>query len=290
VRSRASVIAIALAALIAGCGGGGHAQKQGRQDVAYVKRINAIEAQLHQPLVAVTQASAQFGSKRKAGPVVTADRGTRAQEKTLNAARVRIRSLGESLAAIPAPPAYAKLRTLLVRLVNQQAYLTEQTAKLVVFLPSFDSALRPLAPATVRLERALSVTQAYGPSAVQAVYARKAHALRTFHSDVERVLVHLRHLSAPQVSAPDFDAQVDALHGMSVDAGKLADAIGSGQTTNVAGLLQNFDKAAVSNQTVHVQKAQIAAVKAYDRQVSKLNSLAVAAERERLRLASTLPQ
>jgi hypothetical protein len=75
---------------------------------------------------------------------------------------------------------------------------------------------------------------------------------------------------------------------MSTSAGRLADALAGGAPTNVAPLLVAFDRAATSNQTVAVQRAEIAAVRAYDAQSVKLETLSRQIERERLRLADTL--
>jgi hypothetical protein len=52
----------------------------------------------------------------------------------------------------------------------------------------------------------------------------------------------------------------------------------------VPGLLRRFDEAALADQSVAAQKQQIAAVDAYNRQVSSLIGLARSVERERNRL------
>jgi hypothetical protein len=284
VRAHAGVIAIALAAAVAGCGGQG--QARGQRTVTYVTRVNAIERQLSVPLQAVTRVSAHFaapsGGGRKAGAGVAAD------ETALRGALRHIRTLRAQLAAVKAPAAAARLRSLLLRLVNQQAYLTAQTAKLVAFLPTFAAVLRPLAPATLRLEHVLSIGQASGAAAVQAVYAEKAAALRSFQSTLDGMLARLRKLTPPRVMMPNYRAQVTSFAGMSSSAGKLAGVVGSGQTAQVAGLLQAFDRAAAGSQAVSVQKAEAAAVKAYNAQATRVSALTVQAERERLRLAGTL--
>ena len=271
------------AAAVGAAGCGSHDQDPTRREAAYVTHVNRIESQLVAPLQVVTRASAQFGS-----PGTHTRRATRAQEAAVLASLQRIRQARAWLRALPAPAAATRLQALLLRLVNQQAYLTQQTARLIIFLPTFSADMRPLGPATVRLERVLGITQASGATAVQAIYGEKAAALRSFHDSMESVLARLRRLHPPTVSLPQYRAQISSLTGMAGAAGRLAVVIASGQTTAVVPLLTSFDRAAVAAQTRTVQRAQAAAVRAYDAQVGRVNSLAIDAERERLRLSKSL--
>jgi hypothetical protein len=52
--------------------------------------------------------------------------------------------------------------------------------------------------------------------------------------------------------------------------------------------LNEFDRAAGKGQTVGVQRAEIAAARAYDSRVSALNALSQKVTLERLRLSNTL--
>jgi hypothetical protein len=79
-----------------------------------------------------------------------------------------------------------------------------------------------------------------------------------------------------------------ALAGMSANAGKLADALGQVPQGDLQPLLTAFDQAAASAQSMSVQKAHLAAVRSYNRQLARINQLAQDAEAERLRLTSTL--
>jgi hypothetical protein len=180
------------------------------------------------------------------------------------------------------------LRTLLLQLIDRQVGVAREVQKLIVFLPRFDRVLAPLGADISRLEAVLSQQTAYGAAAVSAVYARKTAALRSFQSSLERILAKLRRLDPPPVSKPDYDAQVRALSGMSSNAGKLAGALTDGARGNVAPILTAFDHAAASAQSAPVKKAHAAAVRSYNRQIAQLDQLAQEAQRERLRLASTL--
>ncbi|HWD74923.1 MAG TPA: hypothetical protein VG371_07265, partial [Solirubrobacteraceae bacterium] len=166
--------------------------------------------------------------------------------------------------------------------------LTRQTAQLEEFLPRFNVALGPIVPASRQLEQALSVNTGYGAAAVQAVYARKAAALRACKATLDNVLIRLARLHPPPVSRPNYRAQVEALQGMSTSAGKLSVALQSSDRSGIPALLAAFDRAAVAPRTSGALRAQIAAARAYDRQTTQVKNLAVQADRERQRLATSL--
>jgi hypothetical protein len=210
------------------------------------------------------------------------------ERSTMLTALAQIARQRTRLASLPAPPAAVRLRTLLLEVVDGQVRIAHELQKLVVFLPRFGSTLQPLGPAITRLQSVLSEQSAYGAAAVAAVYEQKAAALRSFQASLEGILAKLRRLQPPAVSEPDYAAQLKALEGMSSNAGKLAAAIAQGPSGNVQPLLTAFDRAAASAQSASVLRARDAAVRSYDRQLSRINELAQAAERERLRLADTL--
>jgi len=101
------------------------------------------------------------------------------------------------------------------------------------------------------------------------------------------VLSRLARLHPPPVSHPRYSTQVDTLKRMSASAGRLAAALATGNS-NVAPLLQAFDTAAGGNQSIAAQRAQIAAIREYDAQAARIDSLARSVEAERARLAQNL--
>ena len=177
---------------------------------------------------------------------------------------------------------------LLLELIDDQAAMTRQVAELVAFLPRYTAALRSLGPATKQLETVLSQRSAYGAAAVSAVFASKAAALRRFQATTGALVVQLRRLRPPAVSQPGYKAQVAALQAMGTSAGRLAAMLASGSPSNVGPVLTQFDRAAASTNSVAVQKAEIAAARAYDSRVSALDALSQKVALERLRLSNTL--
>ena len=282
---RHSVLALVLVLALAGCG---TVRSRPRTELAtYLNRVAAVERQLVTPLRTVTVVGAQFSADPRRSAAV-GGLATRVREAQLLSAWRSIRSLGRRLASIPAPATANSLRALLLRVVDGQAALTRQTARLVVFLPSFAAALRPLQPATARLERVLSVNRALGPAAVQAVYSQKVTALRQFKATLTGIAARLRRLDPPPVSAPSYRAQLTALDGMAANAGRLASALQSGDRARIPRLLRDFDRAAVTPQTRGVQEAEVSAAKAYDAQTGRLRDLAAQAQQKRAELANRL--
>jgi hypothetical protein len=276
---------VALVAALAAGGCGSQTHAPARREAAYITQVNRIESQLAAPLQAVTRTSAAVAGR----PSVSHRQViARTEAASLAASLARIEALRRRLAALPAPAAAHHLRGLLLEFVDQQASLTRQTAQLIAFLPAFDGALRPLGPATIRLKRVLAITQAYGAAAVQAVYAEKATALRAFRATLERILSRLSRLRPPAVSRPAYRAQVDSLQRMSGAAGRLAVAVAAGDSAGIAAQLAAFDRAAGAARSAPEQRSQATADRAYNAQVVRVQTLAAAAERERLRLAQTL--
>lgn len=281
-RARTAIAVLALGLLLAGCGQ--HSTE--RQAVAtYLTQVNKVESALARPLATVSSTGAKFAEEQRSGGTLT-NLLTGSHEQALLAAWSQITALRGRLAAVKAPAPAARLRGLLLQIVDGEAALTREVARLVAFLPSFSAALQPLAPATRRLEVVLSQQGAAGSSAT-AVYAAKAAALQRFKHAVDAVVTKLHGLRPPAVSRPQYENELASLRGMSVSAGRLAAALAASPQGNIQQPLAAFDHAAALNQTISAQKAQIAAVRAYDGQSTRLQQLSQAAEEERLRLANT---
>jgi hypothetical protein len=274
---------LSLVAALTGCGS--HTSSERAQVARYVSGVNRIESALSQPLATVTRVSTKVSSRRS--PLAGA--GLAVSEQQLTQALGQIKAQEERLDALPAPASAMRLRTLLLNVGTEEAHLTAQLKLLVAFLPRFSTVMSPLGPALTRLERTLSVRQAPGAAAVSAVYAAKANALRRFHTTTAVIITRLSRLSPPDVSKPAYRAQLTSLRGMGASAGRLADALASGAPGNVRPLLVDFDRAALTSRTLPVQRAQIAAIRAYDAQTRRLSTLSEDVVRERLRLVRSLP-
>jgi hypothetical protein len=284
-RLRASVpVLAALAFVVAGCGS--HSTTQRPALASYIDEVNHIEKQLAKPFQAVTNAGSKFASTKGTG---AGRLSPKAQEQTLVRALHQIQIYRLRLARIPVPRPATHLRRLLLRLIGGEARMTTELAKLVAFLPRFSSILASLSPATAKLQSALRVTTplGYGSAGVQAELNVKAKALHTYEFALFHTAKKLELLDPPALSRPQFVTQIKTLERMQASAGKLADALAGG-SSDIGTLLQAFDKAAGGNQSVAAQKAQIAAIKAYDARAARLDKLARAVELERTRLDRNL--
>lgn len=282
--TRRALLAVVFGALLAGCG---QQQTQRSLVASYLKKIDQIEKQLAAPLAKVTATGAQFTREERSGGSLTGLLPA-AHEQTLLRAWAKIEQERDRLAGLKAPRPAIHLRSLLLQIADGQAKLTRELAQLVVFLPRYNSALRPLAPAARRLDTVLARRSASGSGSPAAVASGEAAALHQFSTSVNGIVRRVAQLRPPSVSKPDFQAQLTALRGMSSAAGRLAGVLQGGAQGNLQQLLAQFDRAATSTQTIAAQKARIAAVKAYDGESTRLNQLTQAAQAERLRLANNL--
>ena len=273
--------ALLAAVLAAGCGASSHSQRPAV--AAYVKQINKVESSLTAPLQQVTRASASFATELHSGhvtegPIVTAN------EQSLRLALTKIRAQQARLLALPAPAPAQHLRSLLISLTAGEAAMTHQVSLLVDYLPRFNAVLAALGPAAAELEHVLSRNATGVQATINTLYATKAAALRRFQTTVQAILARLRKLQAPAVSKPGYTAQIKALTGMNASAGKLAHVLTSGNLAGVNPALISFDRAALASRSIAVQKAQIAAIRAYDGVSKHLAALQRQISLERLAL------
>lgn len=283
---RAALGAVAVLAVagpvLAGCGGQQSAPRS--RVAAYITAVDHVEARFSAPVATVTRVSAAVSGRH----AVLTEAEAKANARRLADAVGAMRGQQVRLRALVAPAPAARLRSLLLRYTAQEVALTQQLARLIAYLPRYASALAPLGPALRTLQAQLQVRSAAGTAAVAAVYAAKAHALRRFAVQAGAILAALHRVTPPQVTLPSYRAQLASLRGMAASAKRLAGALGGGAPGNVTPLLVGFDRAVLATRTVAVQKAEIAAIRAYDARSARLNRLAEAVSRERLRLAKVL--
>jgi len=271
--------------LAAGCG---HSSGPRGALAGYITHVDEIESALRAPLRAVTHAGGEFAREQRAPSPTLKRRVEREREQSLLRDASQIASLRARLADLSPPAAAGHLRSLLLELTDAQLKLTREVAGMVVYLPQVSITLSALGPAMRRLVPALAPSHASGAGAVRRAYGAKAVALRGFAASLGRIQSQLRSLRPPRVSRPGYLAQLAALQGMSTNAERLANALSSGHTEDVARILLAFDRASTASQSAGAQRAQIAAVRAYDAQVRALGRISGSIEVERSRLANTV--
>ncbi|MGZ4388222.1 MAG: hypothetical protein ACXVZL_02450 [Gaiellaceae bacterium] len=264
---RVTVVLLAAGLLAAGCGGN---SGQRKAVAGYITAADALQVKLAKPLLAVTKADGAFAKgKAKPGDV----------QRRLSAAGVQIRRLRGQLAALTPPPPARKLHTLLLRLVDREVSLTDEVGQMAGFFPRFAAALAPVAPASKTLQHVL---------AGKGTTAAKAAALERYSATLAGVLVQLRLLKPPPVSAPVYRTQLTTIVNVRASADALALAVRQTRSNDVRRLLHDFDLASVGNQSVAAQTAQIQAVRAYNARVRSVATLTAQIAKERTRLQKSL--
>jgi hypothetical protein len=272
VRIRNAALALALAAVVAGCGG--NSKHAAVED--YIRSVNGVETRMAGPIGQVTQANKDF-ARSQSGPGI---------HKRLVKSERTMRTLRKRLIAIDAPPEAAHLKALLLALVGREVALTHEIVQLSTFVPQYQAALRPLVHADSTLKTQLAAS-AKGAAATKQLNAAKADELVAYSRTLDSAIAAIAPLRPPPVWKPAYTTELAALRGLRDSASTLAQAIRKNDANAVPKLLQRFDIAAVAGQSTAAQKSQISAVKAYDARIRALATLARNVEKERVRLQKT---
>jgi len=269
VRTGAAVaVLLALVVLAGGCGGGGESRRQ--VVGGYIDQVNLVEARLRAPARSISQASRALATKRGAPAAMAAELRTAATKIDRQRAR---------LAAVDAPPEAGRLRALLLELAGGQASLAREVAALAAFLPAYSAASRPLDASRASLRDALARKGSVGA---------KADALDAYAAAIGRVLPRLRRLRPPSVAAPGLETETATLVRVRASAAALAAALRAKRAADLSRLVLRFERASLGDQSLAAQRARIAAVRAYNARVARLDTLLLRIDRERARLEKTL--
>jgi hypothetical protein len=242
------VIAAACVLVAAGCGGG-----QRKAVSRYIQQVDAVETEMARPLAQIAQGLKTYSSTGK---------GTSASDSAH--AQRTLTALHERLMRLDPPPPARTLHTLVVRLVGDEAELAGELHRTAVFLPRFKAAVAPLKPVTATLDRTLRSSR---------TAATQARALSVYSNALDAPLASLASLHPSSVLRPAYDTQVQRLQRLRKGAVALAAALRSGKRTAAAAAVVAFEQAARTGNDVAAQKAQIAAVKAYNAKVARIEAL-----------------
>jgi hypothetical protein len=291
-----AVAVLALVLVAAGCGGGDASKKARRNAVAeYIVRIDTVEQQLREPVLKVQEAYRNFGKKSSSPKKTVA---------TLAGAEATLHTLQTRVSLIKAPPDARKLRALMIKLTAAEVELAHELTTLAVFLPAFSTALRPLGPANARLKADLTAVAVPKPKsvppsklkaaraaytrAVEAAAAGQADALDAYLATIVKVQARLRGLNPPPALAPSYRTQVTTLAQVRATGTTLVAALRAKDFKRVAALNRNFQAAATTSTSLTAQRAQIAAIKAYNARVLAIGAFARQVDTERTNVQKRL--
>lgn len=289
---RACGLALVVLLAAAGCGGGSSRKKTERAAaITYLRQVDLVQAKLRPRIVKASKAYRHFSTKPGA---------LEREQLQFAQAASSFDTLERRLRRVPAPPVVAPLRSGLLRLVGAETSLARELASFATFLPRFRAALAPLGPANVQLGRELAAIKAPQARSVprsqlkaeRAAYAKavaatavqQATTVSAYATKVNAIDRDLTAMQPPAMLAPTYRAQVSTLAHVSAAGEALAAALQDGAYTKVAALDQSFRAAALGTTTLAVQRAERAAIQAYDAQVHRVAALSshVAVERQRL--------
>jgi hypothetical protein len=262
------VVALVLLATVAFASAGcGDARRSAVS--AYIKQVNDIESSMSAPLAQVGRVNQAFTTKGNLSAF--APKLARA-ERTLNALQRRVAALH--------PPADArKLATLLNELVSDEAALAGQMHDLAIFLPAFRTALTTVGPASARFHRAAAKAKSASV---------EARALEQYAHGLSTSIANLRALQPPPVLRPTYATQLHTLTATQTTLRELALALERRDAVRSRALVAELGQESVSSSSLAAQRAQIAAVKAYNARVDKLDQLQGRLQREFTHVQSTV--
>ena len=272
--------------------------RQRKAVAAYIDTVNLIQNQMHIQLTKVSLAYRDLAAgslRRKDAPA------------ELGAAAATLTRLDRRLIATPAPPQAAKLRSLLIKLIAQQAALTREVQQLAIFTPRFSLFVKRLRSISARFNSAMGAVAQPKRTAVHGTRAQVAAAQRAYQAQQDAaaaaqataidayvggiggLLKQLDTMTAPAVVAPTFDAEARSLHDITVTGAQLSAELRTPHRVHLNERIRAFTLAGREAGNVAAQRAQIAAVRAYNHRAHAVGTTSSAVQNELVRLGRVLP-
>jgi hypothetical protein len=288
----AAAVAVA-AALVVTLAGRSPASPKHKAVAAYIKDVDQIQQQMQAQLTKTVKAYRAFASG-----------GTPAKTLTpqLLQAEQTLQRLQRRIVALAAPAPASRLRKLLLQLTGTEVSIAHEVAQLSAFAPRYAALLRQARTAGTELSRALAAVkppkphkirgtkaqvhaaQAAFAAAAAASAAQQADAVEAYAAKITAVKGRLRKLQPPLVMRPEYRAQLQTLGASRRSGLALASELRKQNRSRVAIFGRKFTLAARTAGSLSAQKAQIAAVKAYNARVRAIGTLQGTIQRELARL------
>ena len=281
------------AALIVTLAGRSPASPKHKAVAAYIKAVDQIQQQMQAQLTKTVKAYREY-----------AKGGTPAKTLTpqLLQAEQTLRRLQRRIVALPAPAPAKHLRALLIQLTGTEVSSAHEIGRLSAFAPKYSAVLKQAKTAGAALSRGLAAVkpptahkirgtkqqvqkaQAAFAAAAAAAAAQQADAVDAYVAKIAAVEARLRKLRPPPVMGPSYRTQLRTLDASRRSGLVLALGLRKQNRTQVGVLGRKFTLAARLAGTVSAQKAEIAAIKAYNSRVRAVGTLQGKIQRELARL------
>ncbi len=252
-----------------------------RRVSAYIKQVDAVQQSLGFRLTRLLAAYRGF---------TNGNGGPRVRSQLAEAERT-LRTLERRVRALEPPPEAKQLHRLIVQLLVLDGDVAHEVSRIATFSPQFRGALAGAATASRRLSTELARVKFPKPHQVHGTPAKiakaradylarataaagaQADAVERYCAALSRVLSKMRALRPPPVLAPELRAQERAFAATRRAGLTLSAGLRSKDLSHVPLLSRRFSLAARSAGSVASQRAQIAAIKAYNARVRQVGAL-----------------
>jgi hypothetical protein len=281
------------AAVIVTVAGRSPASPKHKAVAAYIKDVDGIQQQMQAQLTKTVKAYRAFAS---GGTIV------KTLTPQLLQAEQTLRRLERRIVALPAPAPATHLRALLIKLTGSEVSVAHEVERLSAFAPQYSAILKQAKTAGAELSRGLAAVkppkahkirgtkkqvqkaQAAFAAAASAAAAQQADAVDAYAAKIALIEARLRRLHPPPVMTPSYRTQLQTLDASRRSGLALALELRKTKRSRVAVLGRKFTLAARIAGSVSAQKAQIAAIKAYNVRVRAIGTLQGAIQQELARL------
>jgi hypothetical protein len=277
----AAALAVA-AALVVTLAGRSPASPKHKAIATYITAVDQIQQQMQAQLTKTVKAYRAFSSG-----------GTPAKTLTpqLLEAEQTLKRLNRRIVALPAPAPAKRLRTLLIQLTGSEVSTAHEIGQLAAYAPRYSALLRQAKTAGAVLSRGLAAVkpptahnirgtkaqvqkaQAGFAAAASAAAAAQADAIDAYVAKIAKLQARLHKLHAPPVMTPSYRTELQTLEASRRSGLALALELRKQNRSHVAVLGRKFTLAARIAGSVSAQKAQIAAIKAYNVRARSIGTL-----------------
>jgi len=248
----------------------------------YITDVDTVQQQMQAQLTKTVAAYRSYAKGGASAQTVTPE---------LAHAEGTLRLLQHRLVGLSAPPPAKHLRALLLQLTGLEVAIAHEVAQLSAFTPEYSALLKRARTASVVLSRALSAVkppvahqirgtrkqvkaaQAAFTAAASAAAAEQAGAVDAYDAKIAGLERRLRKLDPPAVMTPAYRTQLKTLETSRIAGSALAQELRKQDRSHVAVYGRRFTLAARTAGSLSAQKAQIAAITAYNRRVRGIGTL-----------------
>lgn len=265
-RTAGAVILVAVATVVAGCGGS-HARRDAVN--RYFDRVDAAQAQVRREAVPIEKAFAHFSSVRN----------TQSETHALVHAHAVLERALTNVQLVRPPADATPVYTDLVRLYGLQAGVAAELVAMTRFVPQYDAALVPLKPTHATLVSDLKAAKGW---------AKIGKAFERYRLALAGVVARLGRLSAPSTLRPAFEAERSTLARSVGLCTSIEAALAQHDAKRTSTGIRALSGLGTEKAVVRARRDQIAAAKAYNARLTRIASLAAKIGRERDKLVLKL--